>query len=115
MLKTGQVVVFEQGEYSDFSYYGPFRVLKDFSIGRASEEWCGQRPPVDLYEIDLQDFDQENSIPKSEDGERPFFFITDLSSFVSWLNNTGYIEDLDNVETVDLGSYGRLEYNGDHL
>lgn len=72
----GQLLVIEEGEYSDFGYYGPFNVLKPFSKMASIDEWKQQR--------------------QGWDG---------ATEFAAWLNKLGYIEDIKELQVWALDSW----------
>jgi hypothetical protein len=85
-IKAGTVLTLETGEYSDYSFTGPFQVLKEFD----------QAEVVLAYSATWK--------PKEEWEDTP-----DCDGFIGWLASSGYIRDLDNVMSWHVGSYGRLE------
>lgn len=86
-VEAGATLVIETGEYSDYSLDGPFKVLKAFDQAEIAE----------TFERDWQ--------PSSDSlYDRP-----DGREFVSWLTRHGYIEDVPNVISWHVGSYGRFE------
>lgn len=74
------IMVFTEGEYSDYGYIGPFKVLKGFDrrlvVEEFRDQWSGDSRSI-----------------------RP-------SDFYSWLAKAGYIEDIDNSMSWHLGEYG---------
>lgn len=87
LIKAGTILVMETGEYSDYTFTGPFRVLRDFDQGGAAEQHKAQWMP-------------------EPDGWRD---EPDTDSFIGWLNREGFIEEIDGVVSWHIGSYGRLE------
>lgn len=81
-IRAGTVLVFDHGEYSDYSFTGPFRVLKDFDQAEVSEQF------------------REQWKAPNEWRNNP-----DESEFISWMNLTGYVEDLPSHQW-HIGSYG---------
>lgn len=69
-IKEGTILVLEHGEYSDYTFDGPFRVLKEFDQAIISAEFRAQFVPP--YQ-----------------GARP-----DESDFIGWLARNGYVENL---------------------
>jgi hypothetical protein len=57
IIKAGTILTFEDGEFSDFSYNGPFRVLKDFDqktvvndyIRLFKPEYLQDKPDVERF------------------------------------------------------------------
>ena len=84
--KAGELVILENGEYSDRSWSGPFRVLKDFDM-------------VELAEQLKATFQPEQDHYSSEPG--PY-------DFIQWLSAEGYLQDVE-CRRVHVGSYGQLE------
>lgn len=87
-IKRGATIVFETGEYSSYSFTGPFVVIKAFDqaevIQAFRSEWV--KPADDDW----------------SDGPGP-------GEFVPWLAKQGYVEDVPNVHSWHIGSYGRFE------
>lgn len=98
MPKAGELLIIEQGEFSDQSWHGPFRVLKDFSLNDTCEEWCGHRPPINLHDIDWEPLLDPD-----------LGFRVDHYNFLAWLSQNGYIEDLD-ARVIHLGCYDKIEH-----
>ena len=86
-LKPGMLLVLETGEYSDYTFHGPFVVLREFdqveAVADHRREW---KPDPDGWR------------------DEP-----DTNSFTAWLAVNGYIEHAENVVCWHIGSYGRLE------
>lgn len=87
LIKADTLLTIEQGEYSDRSWDGPFRVLKDFDQAAVSEEYRAQFKP-DPNEL--------------EDEPNP-------RNFVAWLATSGYVEDVQVSLSWHVGCYGRFE------
>lgn len=83
-FQTAEIIVLETGEYSDHSWHGPYRALKDFDIREAAEEFKASFKPEDEW-------------------DRPGPY-----EFVAWLAKAGFVEAID-CRTVHVGSYGTLE------
>ena len=83
--KAGELLILETGEYSDKSWSGPFKVLKDFDIREAAAQYKSEFKP------------DENSY---SDEPSPY-------EFRDWLSKTGLIEDVD-CRSVHIGSYGSV-------
>lgn len=85
-IKAGTILVLETGEYSDYTFHGPLRVLRDFDqaevVGLHREQWT----------------------PPNEWEHEP-----DTDSLMGWLVTSGYVEAIDNVVSWHIGSYGRVE------
>lgn len=84
LFKAGELLVLEDGEYSDKSWAGPFRVVKDFDIREAEEACRAAHKPT--YE-----------------GDEPGPW-----EFREWLCKTGYLADVD-CRSIHIGSYSRIE------
>lgn len=82
-MKAGDLMILSNGEYSDYSFSGPFRCVKNFEF-----------PPTARAHAD--------SFEQNEYDNQP-----DPSSFIAWLALNGYIEDVACTE-IYLGSYGPL-------
>lgn len=68
MYKAGSLITLETGEYSDFGYAGPFRVLRDIDIQAVVTEFKDARG---------------HGVGAGE------------QAFIAWLSAAGYIEDVD--------------------
>ena len=53
IIKAGTILTTERGIYSDFSYDGPFVVLKDFDQKAVADDYVNQHKPQ--YSIDRPD------------------------------------------------------------
>jgi len=88
VLKRGQLLIIETGEYSDRSWDGPVRILKDFKkadvVERFRKQW--KKPPDDVW----------NNGPSSE-------------GFLPWLIKRRYVEAVDNVHSWHVGCYSTFE------
>lgn len=88
ILRAGTLLILEHGEYSDFNYDAPLRLLKDFTkrelIDSFSKEW------------EQKDYDSAFSFPNYWD-------------FAAWLVRSGRAEAAENVTTWHLGSYGDFQ------
>lgn len=92
-IKAGSILTLETGEYSDFTYHGPFKVLKDIN----------QRQVVELFRAQWK--------PTLDPGEELGAWDNhpDPYEFMWWLTKEGYIEDIASHHSWHIGSYGRLE------
>ena len=87
VLKKGTLLVIETGEYSDRSWDGPVRLLKDFKkadvVAKFRAQW---KKPDDGWTI----------APSAEE-------------FLPWLIKRRYVESVDDVSSWHVGSYSRFE------
>ncbi|MGD9670269.1 MAG: hypothetical protein AB7U75_14725 [Hyphomicrobiaceae bacterium] len=88
IIKAGTILTIETGEYSDFTYHGPFRVLVDLDKEGVAAEYAEHRP------------DKYTNWP-----DRPL----SNHNFVPFLIKKGYIEDIDEHESWHIGSYGEFK------
>lgn len=86
-IAAGHLLIIETGEYSDRSWHGPFRVLKDFDQAEVSETFRQEWSPDECSWRDREDGPSEHDI-------------------MPWLARNGYIDDVDNVRVWHVGSYG---------
>lgn len=84
LFKAGELVILETGEYSDSSWHGPFRSLKDFDMRDAADEF-------------------RSGFKKEDEWDRPGPY-----EFIAWLSGAGYLEQLD-AHSLHVGSYGDVE------
>jgi hypothetical protein len=84
LFKAGELLLLESGEYSDKSWAGPFRVLKDFDIREAAGEVKAAYKP-------------------DYDGDEP-----GTTNLREWLFTNGFLEDVE-CRSIHIGSYGRIE------
>jgi hypothetical protein len=84
-LKAGDALILETGEYSDFSYSGPFRVLKPLRLSQALLDEC-----------------RAAFLPSYPGAE---FRPDDIGAA---LNRLGYVEDMETT-SVHVGSYGDID------
>lgn len=87
MIAAGTILVIETGEYSSYTFHGPFRVVRDFDQAEAVAAHRAQHRPT---EDDVYDH------PTPE-------------TFLGWLNKEGMIEPIDGVVSWHVGSYGELD------
>ena len=87
VLKKGTLLVIETGEYSDRNWFGPIRMLKSATkeklVGEYKDQWVQE---------------------KNSYQDKP-----DCDGFLPWLIKSGYAEDVDNVHSWHVGSYGDFE------
>lgn len=86
VLKKGALLIIETGEYSDRSWNGPVRMLKDFAKVDLTEDFKREWKPQNKWEHK----------PSPDD-------------FLPWLIRTGRAEDVEGVEAWHVGSYGQFE------
>lgn len=104
MIKAGTTLMLENGQWSDTARYGPFIVLKDFSIDDTIEEWCGQRPPVDLIELNWA----------LDENPKHRVHYDNVGTWVTWLIKQGYIIDAPLTRHINLGPHNdTIEANTD--
>ncbi len=84
-IKKGTVLILTHGEYSDYSYTGPFRVLKSFDQAEIAETFR----------------DAWRAKPHDEWDTRP-----SEHEFIGWLHQEAYIEDMPKSWDWHIGSYG---------
>ncbi len=82
-IKAGTILVLEHGEYSDYGFDGPFKVLKDFDQAEIAEVFREQWKPA--YEGDT--------------------YISERD-FIAWLSKEFYIKDIAGCHHWHIGSYG---------
>lgn len=109
--RAGEFIGFSEGEYSDYSFSDLYRVLVDFDMTQATEEFLPQLRAVALLE--------GKAIPDhvDEDDEGELLnYLTDRydcgsSAFGSYLMRLGYLEPIPYLE-IHLGDYGRFDKEG---
>lgn len=89
-LNIGDVLILERGEYNDYTYDGPFRVIKPFDRTEVAKQFGAEWQP--------------------ELGQRDEYENPDPGDFSAWLAKNGYIEnvyieDLSGVVTWYVGAY----------
>ena len=85
-LKAGELIEFEDGEYSDHQVWHPMRVVKDFNLKEAFDEYIKEHPDQ------LEDYK------------------ANYSMFGSFLVRQGYLDDVENViRRISLGSMYRWD------
>lgn len=82
LIKQGTTLILEHGEYSDYSFDGPFTVLKGFDQAAVSEEFKAQWKPQ-----------------YGEDWEEP-----QEGEFIGWMIAQRYIEAME-CHRWHIGSY----------
>lgn len=85
-FKLGDIILLSNGEYSDYSFAGPFRVLKPLNFNsELLKELQGNWKPSSHWEQFSPD------------------------SVIGGLTSLGYIEDIESSE-VWIGAYGKVDY-----
>lgn len=87
VLRAGTLLIVETGEYSDSSWHGPVRMLKDAVKSDLAEQY-----KVDWKQMDEDDWRTE-----------PY-----PTNFLPWLIKSGWAEAVD-VHSWHVGSYGSFE------
>jgi hypothetical protein len=88
MLKSGTLLIIEEGEYSDRTWDGPVRLLCDYTKQQLADDF--------KLEWRKEDYDDWSDKPSPSD-------------FVPWLIKTKRAEAVDNVHSWHIGSYGEFE------
>jgi hypothetical protein len=86
-LPIGSLIIFHEGEYSDKTASGPYKILKPFNGDELEAAFRTQWKPGDEEWDDHPDPDE----------------------FTAWLFREGYLEPVDGVAHWHIGGYGRLE------
>ena len=85
-LKAGELIEFEDGEYSNHQVWHPMRVVKDFNLKEAFDEYIKDKQ-------EQLEYGREN-----------------YQMFVSFLVRSGCIDDVENVvRRISLGGSGEWE------
>jgi hypothetical protein len=82
-IKAGTTLILEHGEYSDYTFAGPFRVLKDFDQAEVCAEFRAQWKPD----------------PQEDWRDSPSEY-----EFIGWISKAGYVEDVP-AHKWHIGSY----------
>lgn len=96
-ITAGTLLTLETGEYSDFTYHGPFRVVRDFDQQEVINAFLAAWP------TERTRCNSEEGWPRYDEDDAP-----PPSAFAPFLTRLGYIEDLPSV-SWHVGSYGRFE------
>lgn len=86
MMGAGTLLMIETGEYSDYSFHGPVRMLKAVTKQNLADAYREQHSP-----------------------EGPWDEWPEPSGFLPWLIKEGYAEDVEGVVSWHVGSYGQFE------
>lgn len=86
VLKKGTLLILETGEYSDSSWHGPVRMLKDATKADLAEAFASEWSPPAEYPDDK---------PEPHD-------------FMPWLIKSGYAETVEEIASWHVGSYGEF-------
>lgn len=101
IIKQGQTVTFETGEYSDFTYIGPFKVLKDFDQQEVVNKFKEENPPVET---------EYGEWGKKYYGRDTYMKpMATEDNFVPWLVRNGYVEDQEDNFQWYIGAYGSFD------
>ena len=85
-ITKGTLLTLETGEYSDYTFHGPFTVIREFDQAKAVEQFRAQW------------------VAPNEWTDEP-----DADQFMGWLNREGYIEPAANVFSWHIGSFGSFK------
>jgi hypothetical protein len=88
-LKAGTILNLTQGQYSDYTFDGPFRVLKDFVKQDAYDAF------LTAMAIKYPD----------DDGYR----AKSMSDFVAFLSTSGFVTPVEGAESWYLGGYALFD------
>jgi hypothetical protein len=88
VFAAGTLLVIETGAYSDHSWDGPVRVMRDFTAREAAEKYIAAW---------VAPKDEEWKDAPTADG------------FLPWLVKECFVEAVDNVVAWHVGGYGRFE------
>ena len=86
-LTAGELVVFSEGEYSDYGYMGAFVVLQDV-------------PEAAMLEV----VEEVNAAADADDD----FYYNRSSLFIAALIRRGYLASI-NLREIHIGTYGELK------
>ena len=85
----GEILILETGCYSDYSFQGPFKVLKDFE----SREEAEKHTTIYAFSVAEEDKDWDHA---------------STNSFIAHLVTNGFIEEMGYVRE-HIGDYGDIE------
>ncbi len=107
IIQPGTTLTLETGEYSDFTYVGPFLVLRTMDQAELVGTFRERHPPewVPYLQSTLDNW-KKMGWPQRDKG---YWKQPDTNMFIAWLTKEGYIEDIENHDSWYLGSYGRFE------
>lgn len=88
MIKAGEILILEYGDYSSFVYVGPLRVIMDIDEAKTFETFLAQWKP---------NLDDPTEWRDEEDGPSQ-------DHFIAWLVTSGHVEAMD-VATWDVGDF----------
>ena len=111
--KTGNYLVWTEGEYSDYSWNGLFRVLQDFDMSKLVLEWIdyigfGEHAKVEQDTYDSS-WDVYSIVSRHMDDMRYKDYANSIE-FFPYLIREGYLEEVD-VQECRTGSYGDFTLN----
>jgi len=86
-LQKGTLLIIETGEYSDRNWGGPVRMLKNITMAELAEKYRAEWKPDPQWPDDK---------PSPND-------------FLPWLIKAEWAEDVKNVVSWHVGSYGEFE------
>jgi hypothetical protein len=91
-LKAGTILNLTQGQYSDYTFDGPFRVLKDFV-------------KQDAYDAFLTAMAIKYPSGSGEDD----YEARSINNFVAFLSTSGFVTPVEGAESWYLGGYALFD------
>ena len=97
LIAEGAMLTLETGQYSDFTYVGPFRACRTFEQKEAIDAFLEQWPA----DRTRRNTEAGYALYDDDDGPGP-------DDFIAFLSRAGYIEDVP-CSSWHVGSYGRFD------
>jgi hypothetical protein len=110
--KIGDVILWTEGEWSDYHWKGIFRVLQDFDVSELTLEWIDYIGFAEDYEVESGVLNEKEYIQYSIVSKYMYDMLykkyADSIEFFPYLVREGYLEDID-VQESRTGCYGDFE------
>lgn len=112
-FKVGDILTVANGEYSDFTYIGPFKVIKEFSTKEVSEVYANLPDSEEEYDAYTYSYANDyvglwRKAEKTYVGKKMRTIENNLpENFHAWLVKEGYVEAMDSIEW-HVGCYGKF-------
>lgn len=104
-FKVGDILTVATGEYSDFCYNGPFRVIREFNTKELGQVYLNQEPEYEEYPIVKYVYKNQPGLrygraERVETGEVGRRRTNEPSAydFDGWLVKQGYVEAMESIE-----------------
>ena len=111
-IKKGQLVVFTTGEYSDYQHVFYARALRDFDTRQTVEGLKRIGAYETMQEVTVWENTGKSGYPKMKPVKRLQASTFGVEArWFRFLQDTGAIEEVDDIAEVHMGAYGQFTPN----